>query len=94
MSDARWVRVTVCENVPPREGRAVIVGDRELALFNLGDRLAISDSYLAGITARKDFSLAQQPFHLLIAAGRKTFLLISRQQFFDIVGSCLADDLT
>ena len=38
MTDRRWVRVTACVNVPPREGRAVTVGDREIALFNLGDR--------------------------------------------------------
>jgi nitrite reductase (NADH) small subunit len=43
MSDERWVRVTVVENVPPREGRAVLVGDRELALFNLGDRFLATD---------------------------------------------------
>ena len=34
----RWIRVTPCENIPPREGRAVFVADRELAVFNLGDR--------------------------------------------------------
>jgi nitrite reductase (NADH) small subunit len=44
MSDGKWVRVTVCENVPPREGRAVLVGDRELALFNLGDRFLATDA--------------------------------------------------
>jgi nitrite reductase (NADH) small subunit len=38
MNKARWIRVTRCENVPPREGRAAFVGDRELAIFNLGDR--------------------------------------------------------
>jgi nitrite reductase (NADH) small subunit len=43
MSDARWVRVTVCDNIPPREGRAVLVGDRELAVFNLGDRFLATD---------------------------------------------------
>ena len=43
MSDGRWVRVTAVENIPPREGRAVLVGDRELALFNLGDRFLATD---------------------------------------------------
>jgi nitrite reductase (NADH) small subunit len=43
MSDARWVRVTACDNIPPREGRAVLVGDRELALFNLGDRFLATE---------------------------------------------------
>ena len=40
----RWIRVTACENVPLREGRAVIVGDRELALFNLGDRFLATEN--------------------------------------------------
>ena len=43
MSDGRWIRVTVVGNIPPREGRAVLVGDRELALFNLGDRFLATD---------------------------------------------------
>ena len=42
-TDARWVRVTPCENIPPREGRAAMVGDRELAIFNLGDRFLAVD---------------------------------------------------
>ena len=33
-----WVAVTEVENVPLREGRAVRVGDDEIAIFNLGDR--------------------------------------------------------
>jgi len=37
MSDVRWIRVTAIENLPPREGRAVLLGDREIALFNLAD---------------------------------------------------------
>ena len=36
--DSRWVRVTQCENIPLREGRAVMVDGKELAVFNLGDR--------------------------------------------------------
>jgi nitrite reductase (NADH) small subunit len=35
---ARWVKVTACDNIPRREGRALMLGDREIALFNLGDR--------------------------------------------------------
>ena len=38
MIERRWVRVTACENIPPREGRAALVGDREIAIFNLGER--------------------------------------------------------
>ena len=40
----RWIRVTPAENVPPREGRAVLIGDREIALFNLGDRFLAIDN--------------------------------------------------
>jgi nitrite reductase (NADH) small subunit len=44
MSESRWIKVTVVENVPPREGRAVLVGEQELALFNLGDRFLATDA--------------------------------------------------
>ena len=37
MREHRWVCITACENVPLREGRAVDVGGRQIALFNLGD---------------------------------------------------------
>jgi nitrite reductase (NADH) small subunit len=43
MSEERWIRVTVVANIPPREGRAVLVGGQELALFNLGDRFLATD---------------------------------------------------
>jgi nitrite reductase (NADH) small subunit len=33
-----WVRVARCNDIPLREGRAVQVGNREIAIFNLGDR--------------------------------------------------------
>lgn len=39
MNEPRWIRVTAIENLPLREGRAVWLGDREVALFNLGDRV-------------------------------------------------------
>ena len=32
----QWIRVAPTGNIPPREGRAVLIGDREIALFNLG----------------------------------------------------------
>jgi nitrite reductase (NADH) small subunit len=39
-----WVRITPPENIPLREGRAVIAGGREIAVFNLGDRfLAVAN---------------------------------------------------
>jgi nitrite reductase (NADH) small subunit len=40
----QWVRVTATENIPPREGRPVAVGDREIAIFNLGDRFVATDN--------------------------------------------------
>ena len=44
MSEHRWVRVTACDNIPPREGRTARVGDCELAIFNLGDRFFTIDN--------------------------------------------------
>jgi nitrite reductase (NADH) small subunit len=44
MSETCWIRVTTQDNVPPREGRAVKVGEVEIALFNLGDRFLAVES--------------------------------------------------
>lgn len=33
-----WIRIARCRDIPLREGRAVIIGGREVAIFNLGDR--------------------------------------------------------
>lgn len=41
---ARWVRITACENIPPREGRTATIGNREIAIFNLGDRFLALDN--------------------------------------------------
>ena len=39
-----WVRITHCENIPLREGRAVDAGGLEIAVFNLEDHfLAVSN---------------------------------------------------
>jgi nitrite reductase (NADH) small subunit len=39
-----WTRIAYCDDIPLREGRAVRVGNREIAIFNLGDRfLAIAN---------------------------------------------------
>lgn len=39
-----WIAITHRDNIPLREGRAVQVGERELAIFNLGDRfLAVNN---------------------------------------------------
>jgi nitrite reductase (NADH) small subunit len=44
MTKHRWIRVTTTDNVPPREGRAVWLDGRELAIFNLGDRFLVTDN--------------------------------------------------
>ena len=44
MSATRWVRVSGLADVPPREGRAVAIGNRELAVFNLGDRVVVTEN--------------------------------------------------
>jgi nitrite reductase (NADH) small subunit len=49
MTHYRWLRVTPTGRIPPREGRAVPIGDREIALFNLGPSTALGqgDQFLA-----------------------------------------------
>jgi len=37
-TSATWTAITPTENVPPREGRAVKVGDLEIAIFNINGR--------------------------------------------------------
>lgn len=44
MTTCRWIRITEVENVPVREGRAVVVDGREIALFNLGTRMLATDN--------------------------------------------------
>ena len=44
MNTPRWVRIASTESVPPREGRAVRVGEHEIALFNLGNRFLAVDN--------------------------------------------------
>ena len=39
-----WVGVARCSDIPLREGRAVTVGNREIAIFNLGDRFLAIDN--------------------------------------------------
>jgi nitrite reductase (NADH) small subunit len=41
---SRWVRVTNTNNIPLREGRAVTLGARTVAIFNLGDRFLATDN--------------------------------------------------
>ena len=44
MTDPHWIRITACDNIPLREGRAVLVGGREIAIFNLGDRFVATEN--------------------------------------------------
>ena len=44
MNDARWVRITNADRIPLREGRAAVVGGREIAIFNLGDGFVAVDN--------------------------------------------------
>jgi nitrite reductase (NADH) small subunit len=49
MTNSRWIRITGSDNIPPREGRAVLLDDREIAIFNLGPstELGAGDRFLA-----------------------------------------------
>ena len=44
MNEHQWVRITPCDNIPPREGRAVTMAGRDIAIFNLGDRFVATDN--------------------------------------------------
>src|SRR5687768_13004974 len=55
MNTTHWIRVTPVENVPPREGRAVLVGDREIALFNLGPSTELGAGPSTGLGAGDQF---------------------------------------
>lgn len=40
-----WVRIAYCRDIPEREGRAVKVGNRDIAIFNLGDRFLAVENH-------------------------------------------------
>jgi len=42
--DKKWVRTAYCKDIPAREGRAVRVNGREIAIFNLGDHFVAMDN--------------------------------------------------
>lgn len=44
MTDCRWTRIALAADLPPREGRVVQLGPREIAVFNLGDRFFAADN--------------------------------------------------
>ena len=39
-----WIRIAPSESIPPREGRAALIGDQQIAIFNLGDRFLAVDN--------------------------------------------------
>jgi nitrite reductase (NADH) small subunit len=43
VSNRQWIRITALQNIPLREGRSVSVAGREIAIFNLGDRVLAVD---------------------------------------------------
>jgi len=42
-SSKKWIRITSAQNIPLREGRSVNIAGREIAIFNLGDRVLAVD---------------------------------------------------
>jgi NAD(P)H-dependent nitrite reductase small subunit len=42
--NGRWIKITRTENIPPREGRPVKIGDVEIAIFNLNGRFVTIDN--------------------------------------------------
>ena len=43
-ANKEWVCIANCDDLPLREGRVVTVNDREIAVFNLGDRFLAIDN--------------------------------------------------
>jgi len=39
-----WIRIATCHSIPPREGRVAVIGDKQIAIFNLGDRFLAVDN--------------------------------------------------
>ena len=39
-----WIRIATCTSIPLREGRAAVIGDKQIAIFNLGDRFLAVDN--------------------------------------------------
>lgn len=44
MTGHNWIRIAACDSIPPREGRPVRIGGRDIAIFNLGDRFLAIDN--------------------------------------------------
>lgn len=39
-----WIRIATCDSIPPREGRAAVIGEKQIAVFNLGERFLAVDN--------------------------------------------------
>jgi len=44
MTERHWIRIAAPQSIPPREGRRVRLGGRDIAIFNLGDRFLAIDN--------------------------------------------------
>jgi nitrite reductase (NADH) small subunit len=44
VKNEQWIRITAADRIPVREGRAALVGGREIAIFNLGDAFVAVDN--------------------------------------------------
>ena len=44
MTTPRWIRLTGTDSIPPREGRAVMVGALQIAVFNMDGRFLAIDN--------------------------------------------------
>ena len=53
--NTRWIRIAPTHDIPPREGRAVLIGDREIALFNLGPSTGLGAGPSAALGASDRF---------------------------------------
>jgi nitrite reductase (NADH) small subunit len=51
----RWIRVTTIDSIPRREGRAVTVAGRDLAIFNLGPSTQLGAGPSTGLGAGDRF---------------------------------------
>lgn len=43
MTATPWIRIAHLDDLPPREGRAILVSGREIAVFNTGSRVLAVD---------------------------------------------------
>lgn len=74
----QWIRVTRVENIPLREGRCVRIGDKEIAIFRLPDRVLAIDNACPhnqgplcdGITAQASVICPLHGWKICLETGR------------------------